>query len=66
MARVLFGDGEVVWEGEQVGDSFHVTDIWDGGVSEREITGRAPQLSPVPLADIHARGGKVLPDGSPD
>lgn len=49
---------EVVWLGTLEEDRFRVSDILDHGLSERELTGRAPALT-VPVADIQAQGGVI-------
>lgn len=61
--RVEFSGTPVIWYGHTVAGHFVVQDITDKGVSQRTITGQAPDLKPIPLAAITEQGGKVKKNG---
>lgn len=57
--QVLWPGSGVVWFGQSANGYFVVEDIVDNGRSERAITGRKPNLMPIPVTQIEARGGHL-------
>ena len=56
------GMATILWHGRRDGDQFHVTDVIDGGVSRKELTGQAMKMV-VPVEAIEEAGGVFgLPD----
>lgn len=58
MDRIWLDDNHCIL-GHIIEGAVHVYDIVHNGQSEISITGRSPDLNPIPLSDLRARGFQV-------